>query len=221
MKLCIISDNHSNYDFKVPEADVLIHCGDFSYQGKPDEMVNFRNWLENQPHTHKLFVWGNHEKIESQELYWKEYLEEVSGVKCLHNTELTIDGIKFFGSSYTPIFGNWAFMQKHDQRKRYWENAPECDVLVTHGPPFGLLDTVDGIKSSPDLLENLGCIHLRNYIERIKPKLACWGHIHDSYGQITLKTWEPNEQNTLCVNASLLDEQYKMKNEPVIITINN
>ena len=219
MEIVILSDNHSNWKIDVPTpkedmASVLIHCGDWSYLGSPDEMVDFRNWLARQPHTHKLFVWGNHEKIESQELYWKEYLEEVSGVKCIHNTEFTIDGVRFFGSSYTPIFLNWAFMKDNEQRKRYWENAPDdIDILVTHGPPFGLLDVVEGET------KNLGCVHLRNYVERVKPKLACFGHIHTGHGQMTLKAWDPTEQNTLCVNASLLDERYKMVNEPVVITI--
>jgi len=219
MKICIISDNHSNYDFEVPEADVLIHSGDFSYQGKLDEMIKFRSWLEKQPHKHKLFIYGNHERMDKQELYWRDFLEE-TGATCLHSTELQIDGLKFYGSSYTPTFGNWAFMMDDEQRKRYWQNAPyDVDVLVTHGPPHGLLDTVDGLEIEPGKLEHLGCIHLRNYIERVKPKLACWGHIHDSYGQMTLKAWEPNEQNTLCVNASLLDEQYKMVNKPIVIEL--
>ena len=118
------------------------------------------------------------------------------------------------GTGHTPTFLNWAFMKDNEQRKRYWENAPDdIDILVTHGPPFGLLDVVEGET------KNLGCVHLRNYVERVKPKLACFGHIHTGHGQMTLKAWEANEQNTLCINASLLDERYKMVNEPVVITI--
>lgn len=224
-EIVIVSDNHTNYDFEVPAPkedvpSVLIHCGDFSYQGKPDEMIDFRDWLARQPHTHKLFIWGNHEKIEQQELYWREYLEEVDGVKCLHNTEYTIDGLKFFGSSFTPTFGRWAFLKDDDQRKRYWEIAPDdVDVLVTHGPPFGLLDTVDGLEIEPGKLEHLGCIHLRKYIERVKPKLACWGHIHCSGGNVMpLKHWD-NTPDTMCVNASVLNEGYELVRQPIVIEV--
>jgi len=205
MRLVIVSDNHTNYNFEVPDSNVLIHCGDFSYQGKPDEMIDFRDWLVRQPHTHKLFVYGNHEKIEQQELYWREYLEEVDGVKCLHNTEYTIDGIKFFGSSFTPTFGNWAFMQNNDQRKQYWKNAPSnVDVLVTHGPPSGILsNNIEG--------EDCGCPYLRDYILRHRPRIHCFGHIHEASGVQVDK-----DLGVTYVNASLLNEKYKMVNKPII-----
>ncbi len=111
-------------------------------------------------------------------------------------------------------FRNWAFMKDDDQRKRYWEMAPDdVDVLVTHGPPFGLLD-----QATPDG-EHLGCIHLRNYIERVKPKLVCFGHIHGSGGSVLpLKHWD-GEDDTILVNASVLDEKYKLVREPVILEI--
>lgn len=220
MKICIISDNHSNYDFEVPDADVLIHCGDFSFKGNPIEMMNFRDWITKQPHTHKLFIWGNHEKIEQQELYWRDYIEYETGAKCIHNLQepIDVDGLKICGSSYTPTFGRWAFMMDDEQRKRYWENAPDCDILVSHGPPYGLLDTVEGLEIEPGKLENLGCIHLRKYIERIKPKLVCFGHIHSSYGQMNLKHWD-GTPDTICVNASLMDENYKITGTPMVIEI--
>jgi len=206
MKLAIVSDNHTQYNFDVPPADVLIHCGDFSYQGKPDEMIDFRDWLVRQPHTHKLFVWGNHERIEQQELYWREFLEE-TGAECIHNmtAPLEIDGITFFGSSYTPIFGNWAFMRDNDQRERYWKNAPSnVDVLVTHSPPSGILsNNIEG--------EDCGCPYLKDYVLRHRPRVHCFGHIHEAAG-----VQVDEDLGVTYVNASLLNEKYEIINKPII-----
>ena len=61
MKIAALSDNHENYNFDVPSADLLIHAGDFSYRGKPIEIYNFIEWINKQPHEHKLWIPGNHE----------------------------------------------------------------------------------------------------------------------------------------------------------------
>jgi len=84
MKLVILSDNHTNYDFETPEGDVLIHCGDFTDTGKPKEMLWFKEYLKEQPHEHKLFIFGNHEKIGNEVRYWIDYLEDGTGAKCIH-----------------------------------------------------------------------------------------------------------------------------------------
>ena len=76
MKAVVLSDNHTNYNFETPEGDVLIHCGDFTFHGNPNEMKKFKNYLKEQPHEHKLFIFGNHEKVEKEITYWREYLED-------------------------------------------------------------------------------------------------------------------------------------------------
>lgn len=227
MQLTIISDNHSNYDFEIPTpkgdvTSVLIHAGDFSYMGNNDEIIKFTEWMKSQDKfDYKLWIPGNHEiGIEKNYQYYVDFIESGSNSICIHNKEIEIDGLKFMGTGNTPTFGRWAFMLDDEQRKRYWENAPEdVSILVSHGPMWGILDTVDGLEIEPGKLEHLGCVYLRKYIERVQPKLCCFGHIHDSHGQMTLKAWEPNEQNTLCVNASLLDEEYKLVNKPVVVEI--
>jgi|LULS01.1.fsa_nt_gb Icc-related predicted phosphoesterase len=219
MKIIVVSDNHSDYSFETPEGDLLIHAGDFSYRGTVSEIITFANWLSEQPHKHKLFIWGNHELVEADESHYRNLIEERSGAICLHNREYEIDGLKFFGSSFTPIFGRWAFLMDDEQRKRYWENAPDdVDVLVTHGPPKNILDVVKGHEVEPGKLEPLGCRHLRDYIERVKPKLMTFGHIHDSAGQMILKHWD-SLHDTICVNGALMNEKYKLTNKPIVVTI--
>ena len=60
------------------------------------------------------------------------------------------------------------------------------DILVTHGPPQGFHDEVDEAYSGP---QNVGCPHLRRAIERIRPRLHVFGHIHEGHG-VTRVTWK-------------------------------
>ena len=150
MKIAVLSDNHTNFQFDVPPADVLIHAGDFSFMGKSGEIQDFINWFKEQPHKHKLWIPGNHELSLEDFPYNIEVIEVETGAICLHNKEHAIAGVNFFGSAMTPSFMNWAFMHNKEQAERYWKYAPkDIDFLVTHGPPLEILDTN---------LETLGCL---------------------------------------------------------------
>lgn len=206
MKLVVLSDNHSNYDFETPEGDVLIHCGDFSYQGKPLEIMNFIDWFKQQPHKHKIWVPGNHELSLEDFPYNIEVIEQETGAICIHNKEYMINRIKFFGSAMTPNFRDWAFMHNKKQAQRYWSHAPyRVDVLITHGPPKGILsNNLEG--------EDCGCPYLRQYVDRTKPKIHCFGHLHESYGHKKIS-------NTDFYNVSVLNRAYKLENQPTIMEI--
>ena len=87
MKAVVLADNHTVFDFETQEGDLLIHCGDFTFHGNPKEMEKFKNYLKGQPHKHKLFIFGNHEKVDKEITYWTEYLEDETGAKCIHEIE--------------------------------------------------------------------------------------------------------------------------------------
>tara|TARA_Y100000593_G_scaffold81696_1_gene152971 strand:- start:762 stop:1388 length:627 start_codon:yes stop_codon:yes gene_type:complete len=206
MKLVILSDNHTNYDFETPDGDILIHCGDFTYHGKPSEIEKFRDYLKEQPHRHKLFIFGNHEKIDREVRYWIDYLEDGTGATCIHEKAICINGINFFGSSYTPKFMNWAFMHTKSARKRYWSNMNEdMDVLVTHGPPKGIMGKIENGTE-------IGCEYLLDFVERVKPNYHFFGHNHAGAGVQT-------NGDTLFVNAAILTEKYEMCKPPMIVHI--
>ncbi|KAL6247815.1 hypothetical protein RBB50_005163 [Rhinocladiella similis] len=57
------------------------------------------------------------------------------------------------------------------------------DVMLTHGPPMGILDKVTRTR------ESVGCIHLRRAVERCRPRLHCFGHIHEAWGAVR-KRWD-------------------------------
>lgn len=57
--------------------------------------------------------------------------------------------------------------------------------MMTHGPPFGILDaTRTG--------EKVGCVHLLRAARRCKPRLHCFGHIHEGWGAQKLR-WKEGD----------------------------
>lgn len=77
------------------------------------------------------------------------------------------------------------------------------DVLITHGPPFGVLDgTVYG--------KRVGCEELLLRVYHVKPRYRLFGHIHESYGSFT-------KGETTFINASVLDDRYELKNDAKIL----
>ncbi len=213
MKLVCLSDNHSNYeDFTVPDGDILIHAGDFSFQGKPREIVDFMDWLNRQPHTHKLWIPGNHELSLEDFSYNIEVIEKDTNSICIHDKETTIDGVKFCGTAFTPEFNNWAYNLTNRQSSLFWDIMPNTDVLVTHGPPRNVLD-VSSFEGRP-----LGCPYHFEYLKRTKPKINIFGHIHGSGGLEEKLQWDDGS-TTHCANVAVLNEKYKFKNKPTVLEI--
>jgi Icc-related predicted phosphoesterase len=216
VKICVISDTHMQHDSIVmPDADILIHSGDATYQGKPEEVHEFGLWLYKQldRYKHIIFVAGNHDwlfqtrKPLALELIPKQvhYLED-SGVELM--------GLKFWGSPYQPRFFDWAFnLSRGKDLKEHWDLIPsDTDVLITHSPPYSILD------ESPYGNERAGCEDLLEALKRVQPKLHCFGHIHHSYGRQTtfLKS---TGFATEFVNASICDEKYRPLNNPIVVEL--
>ena len=93
--------------------------------------------------------------------------------------ELRIGALRIFGSPWQPWFHDWAFnLQRGPALAEKWALIPDgVDVLVTHGPPAEILDrTVHG--------EEVGCRDLRDALERVRPRLHLFGHIHEAHGRL-------------------------------------
>jgi hypothetical protein len=115
----------------------------------------------------------------------------------LENSGVTIDNIRFWGSPYSPEFLDWAFMYHRGSGARYWDLIPlDLDVLITHGPPFGILDQI-----APGEM-HLGCEELLKAVEEKKPRVHLFGHIHGGAG-----TFE--NEVTRFANAAHLNERYR------------
>lgn len=215
MKLCLISDTHTKHKvigLKKYEADVLVHCGDISGNGGIGAITDFLTWFaEQKQFKYKIFVAGNHDWLfERNNSLARQVVEDVGkgDVIYLENESVVIDNIKFYGTPVQPPFCNWAFNVDEPKLSEYWKIIDDdTDVLITHSPPFCIGDFVPWSRSH----EGSQSLY-REVIERIKPRLHCFGHIHEGYGQ-----WDID--GIKFINASCLDGDYMAVNDPVIVEI--
>jgi Icc-related predicted phosphoesterase len=209
MKLCIISDTHGKHKLlgQLPEGEVIIHAGDFTSVGHPHEIVNFMKWYTNLNYKYKIIIAGNHDwMFERDGLHAKELIPE--NIIYLEDNGIEIEGINFWGTPVSKPFCNWAFNRPEEKLAQHWAAISEnTDVLITHSPPYMIGDYVPRDKNhhgSPSLYKEV--------IERIKPQVHIFGHIHEGNG---IKVIE----NTTFINASNLDGDYMCVFNPIIFDV--
>lgn len=221
MKIVAISDTHNQHKFlKIPKCDVLVHCGDFTSLGKPEEIMKFKRWivslLDEEIIREVVMTFGNHEVWAEKNMDRAREMLDDPQIHILIDEEKTIDGVKFYGSAHTPTFFDWAFMEDEDALARRFRRIPEdTDVLVTHGPPFGHLDDV----IRPPF--HAGSHALLEAVNKAQPRYHCFGHLHLMGGR-TKEVYfgDEGEKITTFVNAAVLDDFYKpRKNVPVAFEV--
>ncbi|CAG8600774.1 1378_t:CDS:2 [Cetraspora pellucida] len=234
-----VSDTHNKVSletYHVPEGDVLLHSGDLTEVGKLDQIKTAVNWIKSLPHKHKIVIAGNHDSTLDKpfyEEYWSKFhhYKENSddaidmirnaghGIVYLEDESFTIpeSGYQVYGSPYTPRFYDWAFNgDRGPFLKEKWSKIPpDTHILMTHGPPFGILDATV-------TKENVGCVDLLQRIQEIKPLIHVFGHIHEGYG-VFEKKWETenNEdtKSTIFINASSVTRAYKPQNKAIVFDL--
>jgi predicted phosphodiesterase len=212
MRCVIISDTHGQHEklTNIPDGDVLIHCGDCTEDGSPASFSQFINWFAARRHHWRIVIAGNHD--------W--CMERNPGgvtipfaVNYLMDSSCAPWGKRIWGSPVQPNFHDWAFNRaRGDKIRAHWDMIPpDTEVLVTHGPPAGILDkTIDG--------ESVGCRDLLEAVFETRPALHCFGHIHYSYGQYQTFDGEGDLVTTF-VNAALCGENYELTRQPFIYDI--
>jgi Icc-related predicted phosphoesterase len=215
MKITFISDTHNKHNHLTSNAynnilgsgDVLVHAGDISSMGKSHEITNFLNWFGMTDFKHKIFIAGNHDfGFEFHTDIAEEFKEK--GIIYLFDSEVVIDGVKFYGSPWQPEFHNWAFnLPRGKKLAEKWSKIPtNTDILITHGPVYGILDYAP-------IGGHVGCEELYKKVFEVKPKIHVCGHIHDSYGQKSIDGVE-------FLNASVLDDTYQHAHKPIVVEFN-
>ena len=212
MRLVFLSDTHGlHHKMKhpVPDGDVLIHCGDGMNTGNMIELDDFARWFNNFPHEHKIYIPGNHDHFFEENLILsKEIMNSHASIKVnvLVDEELTIDGLKFYGSPWTKQFYTWAYMKKEPELKDVWAVIPnDTDILITHGPPKSILDINDEGQ-------RCGSKGLRDRVWEVRPLIHAFGHIHEAYGIM-------DGSHTKFMNLSVCNRKYEPINKPVVIDI--
>jgi Icc-related predicted phosphoesterase len=196
-----------------PEA-VLVHCGDVSSRGRQSEVEDFVQWYESLKFKSKLLIAGNHDFMFEDNPEEALRILEAKGksIIYLNDSGTEIDGVKFWGSPVTPRFFDWAFNRDADIQQ-HWNMIPyDTNVLITHGPPYGILDFTARDRKP------VGCHHLRRRLFDLKDlKIHSFGHIHEAFGQQLGD--EEDFEGIHFVNASYLDLRYDPVNHPVVINI--
>lgn len=219
MRLVLISDTHGQHnllygELAVPDGDVLIHAGDCTARGHSMEYVAFIEWMGALPHQHKLFVPGNHDReFHTGPVGYLRSYAAARGVTVLIDQWVSLDAgeggdlLKVWGSPWTPPFGDWHFMADEDQLEAIYDPVPAgLDVLVTHGPPLGVLDR--NHQGHP-----CGSRALLEAVATKAPAVHVFGHIHEGGGQVRRKG------GVTFVNASVHDERYRLVHAPIVIDL--
>lgn len=208
MRIVCVSDTHLAHEKRpipIPDGDLLIHAGDGTLKGTAEELVRFDRWLAALPHRRKVLVAGNHDWLFQKDPAAARALLSPS-ITYLEDSEVTIDGLRIYGSPWQPEFCEWAFnLPRGPELAARWSRIPKgVDLLVTHGPPRDILDRCDDGR-------NEGCDDLLEAVYRVAPKIHVFGHIHEAYGTLT-------KHGTTFVNASVCDSTYRPANAPVVLT---
>lgn len=228
VRVVCISDTHDLHEkIEVPDGDVLIHAGDMTGTGTPGAFMRFAAWLRALPHRHKVIIGGNHDLTLDAAYYersWSRFhrrsgrlddvtargvLRDAEEFIYLEDAEVEVAGLRIYGSPWQPEFCDWAFnLPRGPASAAVWARIPDgVDVLVTHGPPLGHGDQVvfGGTR--------VGCVDLlAEVVERVKPRLHVFGHIHEGYGVTT-------DGITTFVNAATCDVRYRPIQPPVVIDL--
>jgi Icc-related predicted phosphoesterase len=211
MKIWHISDTHGYHDLlKIPDGiDMVIHSGDCSnprdpYNNEP-EVRNFIDWFKDIPIKHKIFVAGNHDSsVEKGLVKVSDFY--INNIHYLENDYVEIENIKIFGSPNTPTFGNWSFMKDRVKLERHWRSAihEDCDIIITHGPPKGILDKAEDRDHN---LECCGDKSLLNRILEIQPAYSLFGHVHNNGNIINSGIQKLSNYDTWFSNGSVVTDR--------------
>ena len=215
--ILIISDTHGA-DFNtanrpLQQADLAIHCGDLTESSTLAEFRTTIRLFKNINAPLKLVIAGNHDftldrqafekKVKEvsppldPELVAKEFsaprevkqifeAERESGITLLdqgtHQFTLANGAqLKIYASLYTPAFGEWAFQYKRIEGHEF-SVEKGVDIAITHRPPKGIMDYTYR-------RERARCADLFAAVAKARPRIHCFGHIHEGWGA-KLVTWK-------------------------------
>lgn len=195
----------------VPNGDVLIHAGDLTDTGRTEQILDAYKWLSRMPHDRIIVIPGNHDFGFERIPGLRSILDQkFPRITTLIDETTTLADLKVYGSPYQPWFHDWAYNflpgpAGEQQAQEKWAGIPDdVDILITHGPPRGILDETLRAK-------HVGCPQLRERVSTLTSiKLHIFGHIHEGHG-----THE--DGRVLFVNACTCDHLYDPVQEPIVV----
>jgi Icc-related predicted phosphoesterase len=204
IRVVCISDTHELHrELSLPDGDLLIHAGDFTFFNSIAKIRDFNDWLGELPHRHKVVIPGNHDRAFDQDPRLRAM---ITNAVLLINEGVTLCGLNIWGSPVTCDDAAYGHITPEERASLYATIPDGTDILITHGPPLGIRDHERGSD------ERRGCPQLREAVMRVKPRLHVFGHVHAGYGVAQNKA-------TVFVNAALLGWAGDLENTPIVMDI--
>lgn len=215
MKITCVSDLHGFYP-ELEGGDLLIIAGDWTKKDTESQVFDFFDWVHEQDYRKKIIIAGNHDNQAFEQNYSGPVGLMKDAFVYLCDSGTKFEGRKIWGSPWTRSFVGMnpkcrAFvLDTEEELGEKWKLIPtDTDILITHSPPFSVLDkTVDGLQVGSSYL-------MADHLQRLRPKLWVFGHIHEAYGQEGPFQWN----RTKYVNASHVDENYKPVHKPITVDL--
>jgi Icc-related predicted phosphoesterase len=233
-----ISDLHGHYP-QLEGGDLLIIAGDLTKKDDFQENCEFKQWIYEQKYRKKIIIAGNHDnslvKVPAEDLSFSSYNtktgEQKSYASYLCDSGTEFEGLKIFGSPWTKSFEGMnpkakAFtLDTEEELAEKWALIPsDVDILVTHSPPYGILDEVDIVTKWGTKQFHVGSSSLWHYLVQLsddssKQRILICGHIHESYGRMKISNMKWDKCNLTIINASHVNERYEPVNKPIRIIL--
>lgn len=215
MRLVATSDTHGMLDpAALPPGDVLVLAGDLLADA-PDDAPDPVAWqaerlreldalLGDLPYAAALLVAGNHDRVLAAR---PDLGRALRAARYLEDEPCEVQGVRFYGSPWQPQLSHHAFFLPDGRPawERYRRIPPGTDVVITHTPPWGILDAWDPGVS-------VGGRMLRARVAALRPRVHVFGHVHPSYGAREV-------DGVRCYNASMCDATGAPVNPPHVIDL--
>lgn len=241
-----ISDLHGYYP-ELDGGDLLIIAGDLTARDRPEEYDYFLNWIEHQKYKKIVFIAGNHDNFMKDWEPSKEPIDNLkfdletrylcdSGTEFEYEEEIEEDHkfkgiIKYKQKKKLKIWGSpWSLWfdginpkcktftgSENDLKKKFDLIPDDTDILITHSPPYGILDSVKKYCYNNPRDYDIICAGSKSLGLKVgnitPPKLWAWGHIHESYGEAVSRA------GCRMINCSYVNERYEPVNKPIRIIL--
>ncbi|KAL9654287.1 hypothetical protein ABK040_010318 [Willaertia magna] len=204
-------DSIKNEDIFLPKGDYLIHTGDFTNWGLPNEIHQFNKFLGKIKHLFKaiIVIPGNHEFVAD--------LASTLLTNCtyfLKNDFIQLeDGkITIFGSRFKSFWSNFSFTGHDSEAQQDWSTLVKpiesgkygkVDILLTHQPP-------DFKSEISKRFFRRGSSSLREAVLKVKPTVHVFGHNHDIFG-VKYASDFCNDLNTTFISACTVDSRENVR----------
>ena len=185
-----------------------------------DELAQYNSWVRRQDYEKVITIPGNHDiLLQHNPMLARNILKDTV---VLIDEPYELRGVLIWGSPWVPKYKGWAFgLDRGVELAEKWSKIhPNTDLLVTHGPPYGMGDRTNRYSERAGMVtgvDNIGCVDLLRRVEQVRPKWHLFGHVHDAYG-----IYRKEGLSTVFINAAICSpykprQPYEHINPAVVI----